>query len=162
MNNLVSDLMGFDGRINRQRWWIGIIVIIIIGIIIYWILGLIFGTGMMMDAKTLTDPAAMTAYLQKAGWVGLIVGVVLAYPNLSLTVKRRHDRNNNGYDAMALIGLSVLWNLLTALGVVTNLGVVSTIVGLILLVLSLWILVQAGFLKGTAGPNQYGPDPLGG
>jgi uncharacterized membrane protein YhaH (DUF805 family) len=28
--------------------------------------------------------------------------------------------------------------------------------------LGLWILVQAGFLKGTAGPNQYGPDPLGG
>jgi len=26
----------------------------------------------------------------------------------------------------------------------------------------LWLLIELGFLKGTAGPNQYGPDPLGG
>jgi len=24
----------------------------------------------------------------------------------------------------------------------------------------LWLLVPLGFLKGTKGPNRYGPDPL--
>jgi uncharacterized membrane protein YhaH (DUF805 family) len=26
--------------------------------------------------------------------------------------------------------------------------------------LSLWLLIDVGFLKGTQGPNRYGPDPL--
>jgi hypothetical protein len=25
----------------------------------------------------------------------------------------------------------------------------------------LWYLVECGFLKGTTGPHNYGPDPLG-
>jgi uncharacterized membrane protein YhaH (DUF805 family) len=28
------------------------------------------------------------------------------------------------------------------------------------LAVSLWALVELGFLRGTAGPNRYGPDPL--
>jgi uncharacterized membrane protein YhaH (DUF805 family) len=28
-------------------------------------------------------------------------------------------------------------------------------------VLMFWLFVEIGFLKGTQGPNRYGPDPLG-
>jgi uncharacterized membrane protein YhaH (DUF805 family) len=28
--------------------------------------------------------------------------------------------------------------------------------------ISIWALVVLGFLRGTPGANQYGPDPLGG
>lgn len=162
MNNLVSDFTSMDGRINRQRWWIGVIVLIVVGFIVSWILGLIFGTGMMMNPAAVTDPAALAGYMQKAGWVGLITGVILAYPYICLTVKRRHDRNNNGYDAIGLIALSLLWNLLTALGVLSPVGAIGGVVGLIFLIYAIYILVQVGFLKGTAGPNNYGPDPLQG
>jgi uncharacterized membrane protein YhaH (DUF805 family) len=31
---------------------------------------------------------------------------------------------------------------------------------LIALALSIWCLVELGFLRGTAGANAYGPDPL--
>ncbi len=34
------------------------------------------------------------------------------------------------------------------------------VLGVIPLV-SLWLLIYCGFFKGTQGPNQYGPDPLG-
>ncbi|MDF5188663.1 DUF805 domain-containing protein, partial [Vibrio parahaemolyticus] len=27
------------------------------------------------------------------------------------------------------------------------------------LICGLWILIECGFLKGTSGPNQYGPEP---
>ena len=27
--------------------------------------------------------------------------------------------------------------------------------------ISIWALVELGFLRGTVGPNRYGPDPLG-
>jgi uncharacterized membrane protein YhaH (DUF805 family) len=33
------------------------------------------------------------------------------------------------------------------------------LVGIIPLV-NLWVLIELGFLRGTPGPNRYGPDPL--
>jgi uncharacterized membrane protein YhaH (DUF805 family) len=37
-------------------------------------------------------------------------------------------------------------------------------IGIVLLLasaaLTIWALVEFGFLRGTAGPNHYGPDPL--
>jgi len=162
MNNIIGSFTGLSGRVNRPRWWIGIIILAIVGIVISWILGMIFGTGLMVNPSIATDPAAMSAYLQKAGWTGVITGIILAYPYLAITVKRRHDRNNNGYDAMGLIAIGIIWNLLTALGVVSVVGGVGQVVSLIIGVYGIYMLVVAGFLKGTAGPNNYGPDPLQG
>ena len=34
MNNLVSNYMGFEGRLNRQRWWISAIILAVVAIII--------------------------------------------------------------------------------------------------------------------------------
>jgi uncharacterized membrane protein YhaH (DUF805 family) len=33
--------------------------------------------------------------------------------------------------------------------------------GLAAFVISVWLFVQIGFLRGTSGPNRFGPDPLG-
>jgi uncharacterized membrane protein YhaH (DUF805 family) len=33
--------------------------------------------------------------------------------------------------------------------------------GLAAFVISVWLFVQIGFLRGTQGPNRFGPDPLG-
>jgi uncharacterized membrane protein YhaH (DUF805 family) len=162
MNNIVANFTGFDGRLNRQPWWIGVVILIVVGFILSWILGLIFGTGMMINPATAADPAVLAGYMQKAGWVGLITSIILAYPYLAITVKRRHDRNNNGYDAMGLIALSILWNLLTALGVVSAVGGIGQAVSVIIGIYAIYILVVVGFLKGTAGSNNYGPDPLQG
>jgi uncharacterized membrane protein YhaH (DUF805 family) len=35
------------------------------------------------------------------------------------------------------------------------------IIGFATLVIAIWFLIELGFLRGTQGPNQYGPDPLG-
>ena len=34
------------------------------------------------------------------------------------------------------------------------------VLGLASFVISIWALVEIGFLRGTVGPNAYGPDPL--
>ena len=160
MNNLMGAFIGFEGRLNRQRWWISVIILAIVGIIISWILGTIFGTGMMMMNPATADPAALAGYMQKAGWVGLIVSIIFAYPYLAVAIKRRHDKNNNGYDVIGLLVLQILIDLLNGVGI--GLGVVSGILGIILLIYAIYLLVVLGFLKGTAGPNNYGPDPLQG
>jgi uncharacterized membrane protein YhaH (DUF805 family) len=161
MNKLIGNFTGLDGRINRQAWWIGVVVLIVVALVLNWILGLIMGTG-MPSLEQMSDPNFLAGYMQRAGWQAVIIGLITAYPYIALSVKRRHDRNNNGYDAIGLIVFGLLYNLLQALGVLTSNGTVFMIVGLVFAVYAIYMLVQLGFLKGTAGPNNYGPDPLQG
>jgi uncharacterized membrane protein YhaH (DUF805 family) len=161
MNNLVGNFTGMDGRINRQAWWIGVVILIIVAIVLNFILGAVMGGG-MPSLEQMMDPAFMASYAQKAGWQSLIIGLITAYPYIALSVKRRHDRNNNGYDAIGLIAFSLLWSLIQALGLLNATGGIGMVVSIIFLIYAIYMLVQLGFLKGTAGPNNYGPDPLGG
>ena len=158
MNNFIGNFVGFDGRLNRQGWWLSVIALIVVAVVLSWILGLILGTGGMMTMAQALDPAT----LQKAAWQGLIVSIITAYPYMAISVKRRHDRNSNGYDAIGLIVVGILYNLLQALGVISATNTVGMIVGVVFGIYAIYMLVQLGFLKGTAGPNNYGPDPLGG
>ena len=41
-------------------------------------------------------------------------------------------------------------------------GAIGAILGLLWLILAIWALIWLGCLRGTVGPNQYGPDPLEG
>ena len=78
--------------------------------------------------------AAALAYLNE-GLVFISIGVwfILIYADLAVCVKRTHDRNKSG------------WNLLFCL---------------IPLIGGLYVFITCGCLKGTNGPNRYGPDPL--
>ena len=67
------------------------------------------------------------------GIISVLVGLALIYPQIVLYAKRWHDRNKSGW-----------WSLI----------VLVPIIG------GLWLLIECGFLKGTDGDNQYGPDPL--
>ena len=161
MNNLVGNFTSMDGRIGRQAWWIGVIVLIVVAIVLNFILGAVMGGG-MPSLDQLADPNVMLAYAQKQGWISLIIGLITAYPYICLSVKRRHDRNNNGYDAMGLIAFSLVWSLIQALGVLSAANGIGMVISIVFLIYAIYMLVQLGFLKGTAGPNNYGPDPLGG
>jgi len=158
MGNMVQNFIGFDGRLNRQAWWISVIILIVVAIVLNFILGAVMGTGMMMSPADL----AQSGTLQKLALQSLIISVLTTYPYLAITIKRRHDRNNNGYDAAGLIILSILYNLAGAFGLISPTGTIAMIFGIVFLIYGIYILVQVGFLKGTPGANSYGPDPLGG
>lgn len=68
------------------------------------------------------------------GVFGLLL-LALIYPSVCICIKRFHDRGKSGW-----------W----------------VLIGLIPVVGSIWYLVELGFLRGTRGPNQYGPDTLHG
>jgi uncharacterized membrane protein YhaH (DUF805 family) len=157
MNNLLSNYMGFDGRINRQAWWISAIVLVVVQIIITWLIGLVIPGGIATGVTV--DPAAVAAMMSRAGWQALIIGIIFAYPWLAISIKRRHDRNNNGYDAIGFVIVQLIYDLVLAL---LGFGTVASVVGIIFLIYAIYMLVQLGFLRGTAGTNQFGPDPLGG
>ena len=108
-----------------------------------------------------------------SAWASLILFVIFAYPGYALSIKRRHDRDNNGMDFIIYLALTAIVLLLQALGIgweTTTVGSVAiptpamwlNLLNLALGIFAIYMLVVLGFLKGTAGPNQYGPDPLGG
>ena len=67
-------------------------------------------------------------------FVQAVVALVLLIPSLAVAIKRYHDRDKSGWWILILF---------------------VPIIGLI------WYVVELGFLRGTPGPNRYGPDPLG-
>lgn len=156
MDNIKALLTTTDGRIGRQQWWIGIVVLIVISIVASIVLSILsFGNAAVM------------------AWFGVLINLALIWPSYCVGIKRRHDRDNNGTDLKILIAGSVLLNLLTATGIgssMTDMGGVMMPVpsiwlgalNVIFAIFAIYMLVQLGFLKGTAGPNNYGPDPLDG
>ena len=112
----------------------GAIALVIVEWIILFIDAMVFGGGMMTGIET-TDPMAAGQAMAMPSVPMLIVYVIFLYPWLALYAKRWHDRGKSGW-----------WSLI----------VLVPILG------AIWILVELGFLRGTEGPNQYGPDPLAG
>ena len=66
-------------------------------------------------------------------FIFIIILIILLYPSLVINIKRAHDRNRTGWFSLVLI----------------------------VPIISLWPLIELGFLKGSDGPNKYGePDKI--
>ena len=103
----------FDGRINRAKWWLGIVIL--------WVVeGVVFA---------IFRPGGDANY-----GIYSILWLVFLWPSLAISIKRFHDRDKSGW-----------W----------------VLIALIPIIGFFWILIELGILEGTAGPNQFGPDPLG-
>lgn len=177
MNNIIKNFTGFDGRLNRQPFWISAIILAVISIVISFLLLPVIGLSMMPNIAPGTSSADVIAALpdmmRKSGWVSLVMFLIFLYPVASISIKRRHDRNNSGLDVWIYYALAIINLLLNALGfglTTTNVqgidiptpGPISMVLGIVLAVYGIYLLVVCGFLKGTTGPNSYGPDPLQG
>ena len=125
--------LSFNGRIPRSKFWIGLLVLIVVNWILMAILGMVFGTSMVMTA----DPANAEQAMEQmsAMFIPMMIAmIIMLYPSLAVYTKRRHDRGKSGW-----------WSLIMFI----------PIAGII------WFIVELGILRGTDGPNKYGPDPLG-
>src|SRR3569623_1546879 len=180
MNNIISNFMGFEGRLNRQPFWISAIILAVVSVVISLVILPLIGLGIMpamptIDANSTAADVAnvIGAARSKAGWVSLVLFLIFLYPSAALSIMRRHDRNNNGPEVWVYLGLGVVMQLISALGIGMSTmdvgataipvpGPIITGLGIIMLIYAIYLLVVLGFLKGTAGPNNYGPDPLQG
>ena len=87
--------------------------------------------------------------------------------NLALSVKRLHDRDRSG----AWVFLQILLVFLAVIMIVVAIAVpkeqdgpwmiAAGLTGAVTFGFSVWLFVELGFLRGTRGPNRFGPDPLG-
>lgn len=157
MDSIKNLLTTTDGRISRRQWWTGTVVLIVAGLVLSILLMTLAGNNFGMMA-----------------WGNLIISLLLIYPAYCIGMKRRQDRDNNGTDLKILLGASVVVSLLQAFGIgleMTDVGngvmmpmpsMWFTILGGVLAVFSIYMVIQLGFLRGTAGANSYGPDPHAG
>ena len=67
------------------------------------------------------------------GLFALLLFILTFYAGYPIVIKRWHDRNKSGWWAL------IEW---------------------IPLIGTLWTIIECGFLKGTDGPNRFGPNPL--
>lgn len=68
----------YEGRINRQLWWIGVGVIFAVSLIINFLIG-------------------------SEGLVQLLLGILLLLAGLALHIKRCHDRDKSGWWCLLLL-----------------------------------------------------------
>ena len=119
--NLLQTLLSFQGRINRKKYWLMhllLLVIFFFGVV--GVLGLMFSTEDESLRYMLPIPILIFfIFWWWAGW--------------ALQRKRWQDRGKPGW-----------WSF----------------INLIPLIGWLWAFIELGCLRGTEGPNRFGPDPL--
>jgi uncharacterized membrane protein YhaH (DUF805 family) len=164
-------LFSFNGRINRAKWWL--LLLVLIGYVIAAIvIGMILG---MISA----DLAMIWGLIYLIGWL------VMIYIVLAVGAKRLHDRNKPAWWLLVFYGIPFLLGLYASWSVVSGMigmggmatqgasqeqmmgSMMATMqqmwwVSLVNTIISVWALIELGILKGTTGDNQYGPDPLAG
>lgn len=131
----LSNYTNFQGRSRRaEYWWVVLAVSVVFGIgaVIAMAVGGGFDSGGAMDLNAIG--------LILMGILG-IAYLAIIVPMIALSVRRFHDLNQTGWLVLVFF----------ALGIIPIVSMVSGIAQLV------WFC-----MKGTVGPNKYGPDPLGG
>jgi uncharacterized membrane protein YhaH (DUF805 family) len=140
----VKLLFSFKGRINRARF-----LVVQLPLLAFW-LTFAFHLSSQPDA-----------------WDGVIV-IAMIWINLATMAKRLHDRDRNGWWALAFFifgRLSYAYNGLflglyfgVDISIARELLLVMLVVALSLL--QTGIVIELFFMPGTDGRNWFGPDPL--
>lgn len=143
MNRLLAYL-SFQGRANRARYWLTNL--------------LLFG---VVVACLVVATITMTL-LPPASWIATLLMLVIFIAALANGARRLHDRNKSAWWLLVFVGIPALLGGLRALIEASGGGEgPAGLVALVSLPFSIWALVELGILKGAAGPNRYGEDPLG-
>ena len=151
--DLGETFLSVKGRLRRRHFWYGAAALALAEIAL---IALLCWSGDVSYVEYVHRT-------RRATMIDLAAFSFLFWPSLALTVKRLHDRNTSGWWAGLLHLLAFLMHVHLALGPVPGRNKLATLVGLVpsalFLLLASWLLVELIVLRGTVGPNPYGPDP---
>jgi uncharacterized membrane protein YhaH (DUF805 family) len=144
-------LFGFTGRINRGKYWLAALIYMaawttFIACSLVWL------GGLNIDNLLSFAGAGLMIWL-----IGFILFIAGTWSGLAVGIKRLHDRDKSGWWILLFwLGPSVLgsWPAATDIGGGFMLSLAAAAI-------AIWAFVELGCLRGTPGPNRYGPDPLG-
>jgi len=134
-------LFSFQGRLNRKPYWltniaVGVIILVAIAIV-------------MVGERRFAEAFLTMAIL-------IILYLPLFWVSLALGAKRLHDRDKSAWWlALIYLGPGI------ASGIGDQMDSMGFVLHLVAFAITVWAFVELGCLRGTVGPNRYGPDPLG-
>ncbi len=148
--DFVSAMFSFNGRLRRQHFWIS------------WLI--LFGAGFVTGLIPI---------------IGSLIGLVLIWPNVAITVKRLHDMGKTGWFAVipwvanivgfvmiiSAVGMSIITNPQAfenedPAAIMSMLGSMMGGVAVLFLV-NLGFLLWIGITDSERGDNRFGPNPKG-
>lgn len=136
---LLALLFSFQGRIGRQRYWLGFLAAVGIFLLAYFPYAALW--------KAFGRSFAVTAY-------AIIAFVYLFWTMMALTTKRLHDRNKSAWWLLPFYFIPFWlnkWN--DRIPEDQPLWWITLIPATLL---GLWGLIELGFLSGSAEKNDYG------
>ena len=145
MREFLSELFLFKGRIGRRRYWS---LSLLYTSAFMAGLALLVALGIMLGAES-TD--AITVALASIGVV-FVVSMPVAIAGIG--VRRLHDRGKTGYWLLlyyAMPSWLMKYAGLDAAGLIFSLATLGILI---------WSIVDLGVLRGEAGSNAFGPNPL--
>jgi uncharacterized membrane protein YhaH (DUF805 family) len=148
---------GFGGRINRKAYWLGSFIVAIAGLLFIALLAYL-ATG---------NPAAPEVWQRPADKSGVWAPVwaayflFLAWPLSALAVKRLHDRDRPVWLWYVYYGISAALSLLPAKSAAdAQTGAPQGAALAALLIFGAYIMFELSILRGVAGENSHGADPM--
>jgi uncharacterized membrane protein YhaH (DUF805 family) len=135
-------LFGTSGRINRAQYWLALAIQLSV-----WAVVIL----MVVTANHLQFFSVAVLLIAGALFFAVIASA------FAVATKRLQDRDKS----KSWVTLFVLVPALLLIGSrkATDMQTVGVVVSAACALL-VWAIVELGVLRGTVGPNQYGPDPL--
>jgi uncharacterized membrane protein YhaH (DUF805 family) len=147
----------FQGRINRLKWWLGSISLLIILMAVMLVIMLLFfakAGEISWEQDVVTTP--------EGALINLALLAFFGYMWAALSIKRLNDRGGPHWLLAVYLSPLVITLLGDLIGLpIMELGAPGMLLHGLLFAISVWMIIDLGFVRGTPGPNRHGPDPLG-
>jgi uncharacterized membrane protein YhaH (DUF805 family) len=163
-------LFSFNGRINRAKMWLAVLIIICwmiflgglilaIGSLFGGVVSISFGVNEMfaiLDPVTWRSQSSAELF---STFAGAIVTPLFVWVYFATSIKRLHDRNKSGWWAVSFCAVPSLYSQFAdRLG--GDYWMLAMPFGLIAFVFCIWGFVEMYCLKGSRKTNRFGPNPL--
>ncbi len=170
-------LFGFEGRVNRASYWLSAPVVLcgaLVAAIPFLVVAALVGhagpRSFAFDTNDLlrvVEPTSLRSAWQTLHDADAGTLVALSYRAIAsplvlwclaaTSIKRLHDRDKSGWWTIPFFVIPGLYGQFE-----DRLGesIIVMVLGLALFFVLLWGFIEVAFLRGTRGPNRFGPDPL--
>jgi uncharacterized membrane protein YhaH (DUF805 family) len=137
------------GRISRSQYWLRFFLpVLAIG----FVLNLLQAVG-----------------IEGARTVSHVFNLLVLWSGIAVLVKRIHDRNKPGALVWLLYApllVAIVFTIIAIIGAVMNsgeagvMGLLSGALWVLVIGVAIWFFIEFGCMRGTIGPNRFGPDPV--
>lgn len=156
----------FSGRSPRKEFWMFFLFTIVVNIVLS-LVDVALGLGGHATTYSTAGAGAYSAGGSLSdGWLGNLWSLAVFIPSIAVGVRRLHDLDRSGWWYAGPLILMVCGGVMFALGMrgaFTGAGMSgSGMIGVALLVIGgiMGIVLLVWFcMRGTEGPNRFGPDP---